>query len=32
MVQGIGFGTFIFFGAWSVLSGIWTWFFCPETK
>ncbi len=32
MIQSIGFGTFIFFGAFSLLSLGWTWFFCPETK
>jgi hypothetical protein len=32
MIEGIGFGTFIFFGAFSILSLIWTLLFCPETK
>jgi len=32
MLEKIGYGTFIFFGAFSVLSGLWTWFVCPETN
>ncbi|WVQ91962.1 hypothetical protein IAS59_005770 [Cryptococcus gattii] len=32
MLQNIRYGTFIFFGAFAVLSGIWAWFLCPETK
>lgn len=32
MLQSIRYGTFIFFGAFAVLSGIWAWFLCPETK
>jgi hypothetical protein len=32
MIQHIGFGTFIFFAAFSFLSGIWAWFIAPETK
>lgn len=32
MIQSIGFGTFIFFAGFALLSFIWTWFFCPETK
>ncbi|GFZ51229.1 hypothetical protein JCM24511_08987 [Saitozyma sp. JCM 24511] len=32
MIQKIGYGTFIFFGVFAVLSGIWTYFFVPETK
>nr|KIR44859.1 sugar transporter [Cryptococcus bacillisporus CA1280] len=32
MLQNIRYGTFIFFGSFAVLSGIWAWFLCPETK
>ncbi|WWC87437.1 uncharacterized protein L201_002326 [Kwoniella dendrophila CBS 6074] len=32
MIQNIKYGTFLFFAAFSLLSSIWTWFFCPETK
>ncbi|KIR41204.1 sugar transporter [Cryptococcus deuterogattii 99/473] len=32
MLQNIRYGTFIFFGAFAVISGIWAWFLCPETK
>ncbi|ODN84530.1 hypothetical protein L202_00461 [Cryptococcus amylolentus CBS 6039] len=32
MLQNIGYGTFIFFGTFALLSGIWAWFFCPETN
>ncbi|WVW85908.1 hypothetical protein I302_107946 [Kwoniella bestiolae CBS 10118] len=32
MIQNIKFGTFFFFAAFSFLSALWTWFFCPETK
>jgi len=32
MVQGAGYGTFIFFGAFAVLSVIWAYFVAPETK
>ncbi|OXG19746.1 sugar transporter [Cryptococcus neoformans Tu401-1] len=32
MLQNIRYGTFIFFGAFAVMSGIWAWFLCPETK
>ncbi|WWC60053.1 uncharacterized protein I303_102616 [Kwoniella dejecticola CBS 10117] len=32
MIQNIRYGTFLFFAAFSLLSFIWTWFFCPETK
>jgi hypothetical protein len=31
-VQDTGYGAFIFFGAFSVLSGLWVWFVAPETK
>lgn len=30
MLQNIKYGTFLFFGAFAFLSGIWVWFFCPE--
>lgn len=32
MVQNIGAGAFFFFGAFSFLSAVWTWFIAPETK
>ncbi|WVQ75206.1 hypothetical protein IAR50_004818 [Cryptococcus sp. DSM 104548] len=32
MLQHIKYGTFLFFGAFGLMSGIWTWFLCPETK
>ncbi|ODN78377.1 hypothetical protein L202_04017 [Cryptococcus amylolentus CBS 6039] len=32
MLQHLKYGTFLFFAAFGLLSGIWTWFFCPETK
>ncbi|KAK9459490.1 MFS monosaccharide transporter [Lipomyces oligophaga] len=32
MIDGAGFGTYVFFGAFSILAGIWTFFFVPETK
>ena len=32
MLSGIKFGTFIFFGSFSLLGFLWTWFLCPETK
>jgi hypothetical protein len=32
LIQHTGYGTFIFFGIFSVLSGVWTWFFVAETK
>lgn len=32
MIQGIKWGTFVFFAAWSVISGIYTYFLIPETK
>ncbi|KAM0750592.1 putative hexose transport-related protein [Meredithblackwellia eburnea MCA 4105] len=32
MLQNAKYGTFIFFGFFSVVSGIWVFFFCPETK
>lgn len=30
MLQNIKYGTFLFFGVFALLSGIWVWFFCPE--
>ncbi|KAH8100815.1 general substrate transporter [Cristinia sonorae] len=32
MMEHLGFGTFIFFGAFSFLGGLFILFFCPETK
>lgn len=32
MIASIKYGTFIFFGAFSLMSLFWTIFFCPETK
>nr|CBS32700.1 hexose transporter [Colletotrichum graminicola] len=32
MVQGTGFGAYVFFAAFCLLSGIWTWFCVPETN
>ncbi|KZT37712.1 general substrate transporter [Sistotremastrum suecicum HHB10207 ss-3] len=32
MLQHIGFGTFVFFGAFSFLGGLFIWIFVPETK
>lgn len=32
MALSTGYGTFIFFGAFATLSGVYTWFFVPETK
>ncbi|KAK9458895.1 putative MFS monosaccharide transporter [Lipomyces oligophaga] len=32
MINGIGFGTYVFFGVFSLLSGIWTYLYVPETK
>lgn len=32
MIEGAKYGTFIFFGIFAALSGIWTYFFVPETK
>jgi hypothetical protein len=32
MIQGARYGTFIFFGSFATLAGVWTWFFVPETK
>jgi hypothetical protein len=32
MIEGIGFGTFVFFGSFSALSLVYVWFFVPETK
>ncbi|KAL0954486.1 hypothetical protein HGRIS_003454 [Hohenbuehelia grisea] len=32
MLDKLGFGTFVFFGAFSFLGGLFVWFFVPETK
>ncbi|KAJ5653702.1 hypothetical protein N7490_000705 [Penicillium lividum] len=32
LVSNTGYGTYVFFGAFCVLSGVWTYFFVPETK
>ncbi|KZV68274.1 general substrate transporter [Peniophora sp. CONT] len=32
MLKNIGFGTFVFFGAFSFMGGLFIWFFTPETK
>lgn len=32
MITNLGFGTFVFFGAFSFLGGLFIWFFVPETK
>lgn len=32
MIQGTGYGTFIFFGIWAVLGAVWALFVPPETK
>ncbi|KAI9057302.1 general substrate transporter [Trametes sanguinea] len=32
MLDNIGFGTFVFFGAFSLAGGLFIWFFVPETK
>ena len=32
MITSMGFGTFFFFGSFTVLGGIYVWFFVPETK
>lgn len=32
MLEDIGFGTYIFFGAWCYLAGVWAYFLVPETK
>lgn len=32
MIEGIGYGTFVFFAAFAFLSGIWAYFIAPETK
>lgn len=31
MVEGIGYGTYIFFASFCVLAGLFGWFFVPET-
>lgn len=32
LISNTGYGTFVFFAAFSVLSGVWTYFCVPETK
>lgn len=32
MIQGIGFGTYVFFAAFCALAIVWVWFFVPETN
>ena len=32
MIQNIGYGTYVFFSVFCVLSFLWSWFFAPETK
>lgn len=32
MLDGIGWGTYIFFSVWSLLGGVFVYFFIPETK
>ncbi|KAK9462289.1 putative MFS monosaccharide transporter [Lipomyces oligophaga] len=32
LIDGTGFGTYVFFGAFALLSFFWTYFFVPETK
>lgn len=32
MIDGIGYGTFVFFACFSFLSGVWAFFIAPETK
>lgn len=32
MIQGISFGTYIFFAAFCLLALVWVWFFVPETN
>ena len=32
MIENIGYGTFVFFAAFSFLSGVWAWLIAPETK
>lgn len=32
MIEGIGFGTYIFFACWCGLAAIWVFFFVPETS
>ncbi|KAJ7285011.1 general substrate transporter [Mycena rebaudengoi] len=32
MLEHLGFGTFVFFGAFSLMGGLFIWFFVPETK
>jgi len=32
MIEGAGFGTYIFFGGWCALAAVWAYFLVPETK
>lgn len=32
MINGIGFGTYVFFAAFCLIALIWVWFFIPETN
>lgn len=32
MIEGAGFGTYIFFGGWCGLAAVWAYFLVPETK
>lgn len=32
LISGTGYGTFLFFGIWSTLAGLWAFFFVPETR
>lgn len=32
LVQKTGYGAFAFFAVWAAASGVWSWFFVPETK
>lgn len=32
MLENIGFGTYVFFGAWCYVAAVWAYFLVPETK
>jgi len=32
MIEGIGFGTYVFFGVFCLIALVWVWFFIPETN
>lgn len=32
MINGIGFGTYVFFAAFCLIALVWVWFFIPETN